>query len=42
MTCSGHVMQVLVWITWGMVALVMLLLLATYNLFPNYNDERSW
>lgn len=37
-----EVSQVLVWITWAMVALITLLLVATYNVFPNYQDPRTW
>eukprot|EP00884_Botryococcus_braunii_P013119 jgi/Botrbrau1/21808/Bobra.0190s0028.1 len=37
-----HIILVLVWITWAMAALVGILLVATYNTFPNYQDPKSW
>lgn len=37
-----EVMQILVWLTWAFIAVLLALLVLTYNLFPNYSDPKSW
>jgi hypothetical protein len=34
--------QVVVWTTWAIVGLILLMVVSTYNLFPNYKDQKSW
>ena len=35
-------LQALVWCTWALIAVLLLLLVLTYNLFPEFDDPRSW
>ena len=44
LTTAARVMrrQVVVWTTWAIVGLILLMVTSTYNLFPNYKDQKSW
>ncbi len=44
LTAAARVMrrQVVVWTTWAIVGLILLMVTSTYNLFPNYKDQKSW
>ncbi|KAK9826366.1 hypothetical protein WJX81_002936 [Elliptochloris bilobata] len=33
---------VVVWTTWAIVAIILLMVISTYNMFPNYKDQKSW
>ena len=30
------------WTTWAIVGLILLMVVSTYNMFPNYKDQKSW
>ena len=30
------------WTTWVIVAVILLMVISTYNMFPNYKDQESW
>ena len=34
--------QAVVWTTWVIVAVILLMVISTYNMFPNYKDQKSW
>lgn len=34
--------QAVVWTTWVIVAVILLMVISTYNMFPNYEDQKSW
>lgn len=35
-------LQVMIWTTWAILIVSFILLLLTYNFFPDFQDERSW
>ncbi|PSC75585.1 eukaryotic translation initiation factor 5A-2 [Micractinium conductrix] len=37
-----NAMLALVWCTWALIAALLLLLVLTYNIFPDYTDPKSW
>lgn len=36
------VMKGLVWSSWAVIALVVIVVVATFNMFPEFNDPKSW
>ena len=40
--CAGVWRQAVVWTTWVIVAVILLMVISTYNMFPNYKDQESW
>ena len=40
--CAGLLRQAVVWTTWVIVAVILLMVFSTYNMFPNYKDQESW